>query len=121
MTNNLDILETFDNPNELRDYIIKITTPEFTCLCPKTGQPDFAEIILRYIPNQYCIELKSYKLYMHSYRSLGAFHEAITNKIADDLIALLNPRKLSLEAIFNVRGGVYTSVSVNHNWDERYS
>jgi 7-cyano-7-deazaguanine reductase len=118
MFNNLNILETFDNPNILRDYVIKISTPEFTCLCPKTGQPDFAEIILSYIPDQRCLELKSYKLYMASYRELGAFHEAVTNKVADDLIDLLTPKKLRLEAIFNVRGGVYTSIEVNHNWDE---
>lgn len=118
MNNNLSTLETFPNPNSERDYSIKIMTPEFTCLCPKTGQPDFAKITLYYVPDELCIELKSYKLYMHSYRDFGAFHEAVTNKIADDLINLLAPRKLKLIAKFNVRGGVYTSIIVKHNYDD---
>ena len=110
-------LETFENPSHNRDYIVEIITPEFTTLCPKTGQPDFAKITLKYCPNKLCVELKSYKLYMQSYRDQGAFHEAVTNKIADDLITLLNPNKLQIYAEFNVRGGIYTNVTVNHKWD----
>ncbi|MDX8413557.1 MAG: preQ(1) synthase [Mariprofundales bacterium] len=107
-------LEWFDNPNSERDYHIKIDSPEFSCLCPKTGQPDFAEIKLDYVPNARCVELKSLKLYYWSFRDEGHFHEAVTNRIADDLIALLAPRSLRLESIFNVRGGIYTSVVVEH-------
>lgn len=107
-------LETFPNPNPERDYTISISSPEFTCLCPKTGQPDFAEIFLDYTPDKLCVELKSFKLYLWSFRDEGHFHEKVTNMIADDLIRLLDPRKLRLEAKFNVRGGVYTSVVVEH-------
>jgi len=107
-------LEIFDNPNPERDYHIRIDSPEFTCLCPKTGQPDFAEIKLDYIPDQYCVELKSLKLYYWSFRDEGHFHEKVTNMIADDLIKLLDPRYLKVQAVFNVRGGVYTTVEVEH-------
>ncbi|MDQ6992958.1 MAG: preQ(1) synthase [Mariprofundus sp.] len=108
-------LDTFDNPNPERDYHIRIDSPEFTCLCPKTGQPDFAEIKIDYIPDQRCVELKSLKLYYWSFRDEGHFHEQVTNMIADDLIALLDPRQIKLTAIFNVRGGVYTTVEVEHH------
>jgi len=107
-------LETFPNPNPERDYHIQISSPEFSCLCPKTGQPDFAEIRLDYIPNALCVELKSLKMYYWHFRDEGHFHEQVTNQIADDLIQLLKPRKLRLEAEFNVRGGIYTTVLVEH-------
>ncbi len=107
-------LEIFDNPNPERDYHIRIDSPEFTCLCPKTGQPDFAEIKLDYVPDQRCVELKSLKLYYWSFRDEGHFHEKVTNMIADDLIKLLDPRYLKVQAVFNVRGGVYTTVEVEH-------
>jgi len=107
-------LETFENPNPERDYHIRIDSPEFTCLCPKTGQPDFAEIKLDYVPDQLCVELKSLKLYYWSFRDEGHFHEKVTNMIANDLIELLDPRYLKVTAVFNVRGGVYTTVEVEH-------
>lgn len=107
-------LEAFPNPHSSRDYIIRIEIPEFTCLCPKTGQPDFATLYLEYVPDARCVELKALKLYVWSYRNVGAFHEAVTNQIADDLVALLEPRWLRLTAKFNVRGGIYTSVRVEH-------
>jgi 7-cyano-7-deazaguanine reductase len=107
-------LEVFPNPKPSRDYTIRIDTPEFTCLCPKTGQPDFATLQLEYIPDQHCVELKSWKIYLWSYRDEGAFHEAVTNRILDDLVAALKPRYARLEAIFNVRGGVYTTVVAEH-------
>src|ERR1700758_3830856 len=105
-------LETFANPEVDRDYTIRIQIPEFTCLCPRTGQPDFATLELEYVPDRLCVELKSLKLYIWSYRDCGAFHEAVTNQIAADLAALLAPRFLRLAARFNVRGGIYTSVVV---------
>jgi len=108
-------LETFENPNPERDYHVRIDSPEFTCLCPKTGQPDFAEIKLDYVPDQLCVELKSLKLYYWSFRDEGHFHEQVTNMIADDLIALLDPRQIKVTSIFNVRGGVYTTVEVEHS------
>ena len=107
-------LETFPNPNPERDYHIRIDSPEFTCLCPKTGQPDFAEIKLDYVPDQLCVELKSLKLYYWGFRDEGHFHEQVTNKIADKLISLLDPRYLNIQAVFNVRGGVYTTIEVEH-------
>lgn len=116
MTDNLaTILETFENPNPERDYTISITIPEFTCLCPKTGQPDFATLRLDYIPDGLCVELKSLKLYMGAFRQLGAFHEAVTNQILNDLVALLDPRAMTLSAEFNVRGGIYTTVTVEYD------
>jgi 7-cyano-7-deazaguanine reductase len=107
-------LETFPNPNPERDYEIAFETPEFTCLCPMTGQPDFATIRIRYVPDQTCVELKSLKLYLWSYRNEGAFHEAVTNRIADDLIAAISPRYLEVEGDFFVRGGIRTVVKVEH-------
>jgi len=107
-------LEVFPNPNPERDYHIKIDSPEFTCLCPKTGQPDFAEIKIDYIPDELCIELKSLKLYYWSFRDEGHFHEQVTNMMASDLIEVMDPRYLKITAIFNVRGGVYTTVEVEH-------
>ncbi len=103
-------LETFPNPNPQRDFTIHMEVPEFTCLCPKTGQPDFATLILDYIPDQLCVELKSLKLYMWSFRNEGAFHEAVTNLILDDLVKATAPRFMRLTAKFYVRGGVYTTV-----------
>ncbi|MDQ6955122.1 MAG: preQ(1) synthase [Mariprofundaceae bacterium] len=108
------ILEVFPNPNPERDYYVKIDSPEFTCLCPKTGQPDFAEVKLDYIPDEFCIELKSLKLYYWSFRNEGHFHEQVTNMMASDLIQAMQPRYLKVTAIFNVRGGVYTTVEVEH-------
>lgn len=107
-------LETFPNPFADRDYHIHMEIPEFTCLCPKTGQPDFATLILDYIPDKKCIELKSLKLYIWSYRDEGVFHEAVTNKILDDLVAVLKPRYIRLTARFYVRGGIFTNVTVDH-------
>jgi len=103
-------LETFDNERPDRDYTIHIETPEFTCLCPKTGQPDFATIKLDYVADQKCVELKSFKLYIWSYRDEGAFHEVVTNQILDDLVAITDPKFMRITGIFNVRGGVYTNV-----------
>ena len=107
-------LETFNNPNPDRDYSIRITIPEFTCLCPKTGQPDFATLYLDYIPEAACVELKALKLYIWSFRDQGGFHEAITNEILGDLVAALAPRYIRLTARFNVRGGIYTAVVAEH-------
>ncbi len=107
-------LEHFDNPNPERDFLIHMEIPEFTCLCPKTGQPDFATLWLDYIPDQHCIELKSLKLYLWSYRNEGAFHEAVTNHILSDLIAAIRPRFMRLTAKFYVRGGIFTTVTAEH-------
>ena len=107
-------LETFDNPMPERDYTIRIEIPEFTCLCPKTGQPDFATLDLEYVPDQQCVELKSLKLYVWAYRDEGAFHEKVTNTILDDLVAATSPRFMRLTAKFNVRGGIYTTVVAEH-------
>ena len=107
-------LETFENPNPGRDYTIEITMPEFTCLCPKTGQPDFATLFLDYIPDRRCVELKALKLYIWSYRNEGAFHEAVTNQILEDLVAATGPRYMRLRAEFYVRGGVFTTVTAEH-------
>ena len=107
-------LETFDNPNPQRDYTIRIRMPEFTCLCPKTGQPDFAKLELEYVPHQRCVELKSLKMYIWSFRDEGAFHEDVTNQILDKLVSVCNPRFMRLTAEFNVRGGVYTTVVAEH-------
>ena len=108
------VLETFPNPASHRDFAIHMQIPEFTCLCPKTGQPDFATLYLDYIPDGKCVELKSLKLYIWSYRDEGAFHEAVTNRIADDLVAALQPRFLRLTAKFWVRGGIFTNVVAEH-------
>jgi 7-cyano-7-deazaguanine reductase len=107
-------LETFPNPNPERDYTIRIRIPEFTCLCPKTGQPDFATLHVAYVPDARCIELKSLKLYIWSFRDEGAFHEAVTNRILHDLVAACAPRFMRVNAEFNVRGGIYTQVVAEH-------
>ena len=108
------VLDTFENPQPDRDYTIRIDTPEFTCLCPLTGQPDFANIQLEYIADQHCLELKSLKLYFWSYRDQGAFHEAVTNQILSDLVKAIAPRFMRISADFNVRGGVYTQIVAEH-------
>ena len=107
-------LDTFDNAIPDRDYTIHIETAEFTCLCPMTGQPDFATIKIDYVPDLKCVELKSFKLYMWTYREEGAFHEKVTNQILDDLVAATKPRFMRVTGIFNVRGGVYTNVVAEH-------
>ncbi len=107
-------LETFANPHPGRDYTIRIRIPEFTCLCPKTGQPDFATLHLEYIPAARCIELKSLKLYIWSFRDEGAFHEDVSNRILGDLVAACQPRFMRLRAEFYVRGGIHTDVVVEH-------
>jgi 7-cyano-7-deazaguanine reductase len=107
-------LETFPNPCPRRDYHIHMQVPEFTCLCPKTGQPDFATITLDFVPDERCVELKSLKLYMWSYRNEGAFHEAVTNRILDDLVAAIAPRFLRVTAKWYVRGGIFTNVVAEH-------
>jgi len=107
-------LETFPNPSPQRDYRVHMEIPEFTCLCPKTGQPDFATLYLDYVADRLCLELKSLKLYIWSYRNEGAFHEAVTNRMVDDLVTVLKPRYLRLAAKFNVRGGIFTNVVVDH-------
>lgn len=107
-------LETFDNPRPEVDYTVRIRVPEFTCLCPKTGQPDFAALLIEYVPDELCVELKSLKLYVWSYRDEGAFHEAVTNRILADLVAATGPRFMRLTAEFNVRGGIYTTVVAEH-------
>lgn len=112
-------LETFPNPRPERDYTIRITMPEFTCLCPKTGQPDFATLLLEYVADQFCVELKALKLYIWAFREQGAFHEDITNQILSDLVAACSPRFMRLTAEFNVRGGIYTTIVAEHrdpNW-----
>ena len=108
------ILDTFANPNCERDYTIRMTLPEFTCLCPKTGQPDFATLKLEYVPDQRCVELKSLKLYIWSFRDRGAFHEAVTNEILGELVRATAPRFMRLVAEFNVRGGIYTAIVAEH-------
>jgi 7-cyano-7-deazaguanine reductase len=108
------ILETFPNPRAGRNYTIRIRIPEFTCLCPKTGQPDFAELLFEYVPDHLCVELKALKLYIWGYRNEGHFHEAVTNRIMDDLIAALQPKFARLSAEFKVRGGIYTTVVAEH-------
>ena len=107
-------LETFPNPRPGRDYEIRFEAPEFTCLCPKTGQPDFATLRIRYVPDRLCVELKSLKLYLWSFRNEGHFHEAVTNRILDDLVAAVNPRRMTIEGDFYVRGGIHTVVVAEH-------
>ncbi|MBI2837658.1 MAG: NADPH-dependent 7-cyano-7-deazaguanine reductase QueF [Acidobacteria bacterium] len=114
----MSLLETFPNPAPDRDYEIHMECPEFTCLCPRTGQPDFARIDIRYVPNKLCIELKSLKLYLWSYRDKGAFHEAVTNRILDDLVGACRPRSMQVSSDFYVRGGIHTVVTVGH-WKNR--
>jgi 7-cyano-7-deazaguanine reductase len=107
-------LETFANPKPGRDYAIRMRIPEFTCLCPKTGQPDFATLYLEYVAGRLCLELKSLKLYVWSFRDEGHFHEDVTNRILDDLVRAIAPRYMRLTAVFNVRGGIYTHVVAEH-------
>jgi 7-cyano-7-deazaguanine reductase len=107
-------IETFPNPVSGRDYNIEMECPEFTCLCPKTGQPDFAVLNISYVPNKLCLELKSLKLYLMSYRNEGGFHEKVTNIILDDLVSACRPRKMIIVGQFNVRGGIHTTVTVEH-------
>jgi 7-cyano-7-deazaguanine reductase len=107
-------LETFANPAADRDYTIRMTIPEFTCLCPMTGQPDFATLELEYVPDRTCVELKSLKLYVWSFRDRGAFHEAVTNEILDHIATAIAPRFMRLTARFNVRGGIHTTVVAEH-------
>lgn len=112
-------LETFDNPQPERHYTIRIETPEFTCLCPKTGQPDFATINIEYVPAQLCVELKALKRYLWSFREQGTFHEAVTNQMLDHIVAAIEPNFMRITAAFNVRGGIYTTVIAEHrnpNW-----
>ncbi|MBT8138037.1 MAG: preQ(1) synthase [Gammaproteobacteria bacterium] len=107
-------LEAFPNPEPGRDYTIRISIPEFTCLCPKTGQPDFATLHIEYVPDGLCVELKALKMYVWSYRNEGAFHEAVTNQILADLTGAIEPKFMRLRAEFNVRGGIYTTVVAEH-------
>ena len=107
-----DILETFENPQKKDDYLIKMDIPEFTCICPLTSQPDFTEFYLEYVPDKLCVELKSLKLYMGSYRDIGAFHEDITNKIFNHLFTLIKPRFMKINAHWKVRGGITTHVEI---------
>jgi 7-cyano-7-deazaguanine reductase len=107
-------LETFPNPSPERDYEIRFSCPEFTCLCPRTGQPDFATFTITYVPDRTCVELKSLKLYLWSFRDEGHFHEAVTNRILDELVRVTRPRRMSVEGDFNVRGGIHTVVRAEY-------
>lgn len=107
-------LEVVPNPHPDRDYEVTMTVPEFTCLCPRTGQPDFATIRFRYVPDQHLVELKSLKLYLWSFREEGHFHEAVTNRILNDLVATLRPRRMSIVGDFRIRGGIHTQVTVEY-------
>ena len=107
-------LETFPNPRPQRDFEIAMECPEFTCICPRTGQPDFATIRIRYVPADLCVELKSLKLYLWSYRDEGAFHEAVINRILDDLVEACRPKTMTVVGDFNVRGGIHTTVTAEH-------
>jgi 7-cyano-7-deazaguanine reductase len=107
-------LEIFPNPEANRNYTIRIEIPEFTCLCPKTGQPDFATLLIEYVPHRSCVELKSLKLYIWAFRDQGAFHEAVTNRILDDLVQACQPHFMRITARFNVRGGLYTTIVAEH-------
>jgi 7-cyano-7-deazaguanine reductase len=114
----INLLETFVNEYQDRDYVIEHTAPEFTSVCPKTGHPDFATMILEYIPDKLCIELKSYKIYLNSYRNDGIFYESVTNKILDDLVSVCKPRYMKLTAEFNARGGISSVVEVEYYKEE---
>jgi len=114
MNDKTKILEVFDNAYPNRNYWVKHIAPEFTSLCPKTGQPDFATIVLEYIPDKLCVELKSYKFYLQSYRNDGIFFESVTNKIMDDLVEILQPRKMKITADFNKRGGISSIITVEY-------
>lgn len=107
-------IDTFINPKPERDFTIRIETPEFTCLCPMTGQPDFATLTIEYVPDKLCVELKALKLYLWSFREQGKFHEAVTNEILDDLVKVVAPNFIRIRAVFNVRGGLYTTVVAEH-------
>ena len=107
-------LETFPNPKPERDYVIEFLCPEFTCVCPMTGQPDFANIEITYVPDELCVELKSLKLYLWSFRDEGHFHEAVTNRILDDLVSAVAPRRMTVIGDFKIRGGIHTSVEVTY-------
>jgi 7-cyano-7-deazaguanine reductase len=113
------LLETFPNPEPGRDYEIQFTCPEFTCVCPRTGQPDFATIRVVYVPHRSCVELKSLKLYLWSYRNEGHFHEAVTNRILDDLVATVRPRRMEVVGDFNVRGGIHTVITARYAGKQR--
>ena len=115
MTLHKDILETFENPSKSNDYLITMDIPEFTCLCPLTGQPDFAEFEINYIPDKKCVELKSLKLYMAAFRDIGAFHEDNTNQILNDLVNLIKPRYMSVVGYWKVRGGIITTITTKYN------
>ena len=117
-------LETFANPAPERDYTIRMSLPEFTCLCPRTGQPDFATLELEYVPDRLCVELKSLKLYIWSFRDRGSYHEAVTNEILQTLVSAVEPRYMRLAARFNVRGGITTTVVAEHRgprWETKAS
>lgn len=114
-----EILEAFDNQYPARDYEIEIICPEFTSVCPKTGQPDFGTLTVTYTPDRRCVELKSLKLYLQQFRNEGIFYENVTNRILDDLVALLQPRRMRLKAAFSPRGGISTNVIVEHASDQR--
>lgn len=120
MNEKTNLLETFPNPNPERDYTIIHTAPEFTSVCPKTGHPDFATMILEYIPDELCVELKSYKYYLHSFRNDGIYFEAVTNKILDDLVEVLKPRYMKLTADFNTRGGISSIIEVEYENDDYF-
>ncbi len=107
-------LESFPNPHPNRDYVIRFEAPEFTCICPLTGQPDFAHFVIEYVPDELCVELKSFKLYLWSYRDEGAFHEDVTNRILDDIVAAVDPRSAKIEGDWNIRGGIRTIVTAEH-------
>tara|TARA_B100000214_G_scaffold181746_1_gene131066 strand:+ start:19 stop:408 length:390 start_codon:yes stop_codon:yes gene_type:complete len=115
MTLHKDILETFENPSKSNDYLITMDIPEFTCLCPLTGQPDFAEFEINYVPDKKCVELKSLKLYMAAFRDIGAFHEDNTNQILNDLVNLIKPRYMSVIGYWKVRGGIVTTITTKYN------
>ena len=115
MTLHKDILETFENPSKSNDYLITMDIPEFTCLCPLTGQPDFAEFEINYVPDKKCVELKSLKLYMAAFRDIGAFHEDNTNQILNDLVNLIKPRYMSVVGYWKVRGGIITTITTKYN------
>ncbi|MFZ1291466.1 MAG: preQ(1) synthase [Melioribacteraceae bacterium] len=121
MQNKRKILETFENEYQDRDYMIEHTAPEFTSVCPKTGQPDFATIILEYIPNKLCIELKSYKFYLNSFRNDGIYFESVTNRILDDLVTVCKPRYMKITAEFNTRGGISSVIEVEYEKEEEMS
>jgi len=118
MADKKKLLETFENQYQDRDYLIEHIAPEFTSLCPKTGQPDFATIILEYIPDKLCVELKSYKIYLTSFRNDGIFYESVTNQILDDLVEVCKPRYMKIIAEFNVRGGIESTVEVEYERED---